>query len=238
MALHQIPSPNRKTLGEVAYKAVRDEIISLRLKPGQMIYENELASSLGVSRTPVREAFLMLLKEELIEILPQRGARVAYISMKKMEEARFVRESLEISAFKTVAKNWNKNEDRYIKFRNEATQLLEEQQNAVSNGEFIKFLHLDETFHQIILEQIDNQTLLTVVSQMRGHLNRMRYLELKEVHHMTKLVSQHESILYAILSNDEQKVENLLRHHLQQVNDELPRIIQKYAHYFSSPSEK
>lgn len=234
MVLNQISSPNRKTLGEVAYKAIRDEIISLHLEPGKMVYENELASFLGVSRTPVREALLMLLKEELIEILPQRGARVAYISVKKVEEARFVRESLEISAFKTVARNWNENEAHYRKLRFEAMQLLEDQQNAASNGEYIKFLVLDEAFHQVILEQIENQTLLSMVTQMRGHLNRMRYLELKEAHQMTKLVSQHESILNAISSNDEQKTESLLGHHLQQLKDELPKIIQKYSHYFSS----
>ncbi|MEW9671570.1 GntR family transcriptional regulator [Ammoniphilus sp. 3BR4] len=234
MGLNQISSPNRKTLGEVAYKAIRDEIISLRFEPGQMIYENELAASLGVSRTPIREAFLMLLKDELIEILPQRGARVAYISSKKVEEARFVRESLEKSAFRAVARNWNENEERYKKLRIETMQLLEDQHKAAAKGESIEFLHLDEAFHHLILEQIENHTLLSVISQMRGHLNRMRYLELKEAHEMTKLIEQHTSIFHSITSNDEQKTEMLLSHHLQQLKDELPRIIQKYSHYFSA----
>lgn len=234
MTLNQISKPGRKTLGDSAYKAIRDEIISLRLQPGKMIYESDLASSLGVSRTPVREAFLMLLKEELIEILPQRGARVAYISIKKVEEARFVRMSLEVGAFKAVARKWNKKEERWQTFQAKALKLLEDQQTAISNSEFTEFLHLDEAFHQIVLEQIENQTLLSVISQMRGHLNRMRYLELKEAKHMTKLVSQHKQILDAIFANDEQKVENLLVHHLQQVNDELPRIIENNSQYFSS----
>jgi DNA-binding GntR family transcriptional regulator len=233
VAFNHISSPNRKTLGEVAYKAIRDEIIALRLEPGQMIYENELATSLGVSRTPIREAFVMLLKEELIEVLPQRGARVAYLSVKKVDEARFVRESLEISAFRNVARNWNENETRYKKLRIDAKQLLEEQKSAAANGEYVEFLHLDEAFHQVILENIENQTLLSVVSQMRGHLNRMRYLELKEAHEMSKLISQHENIFKAITVNDEQKTEDLLAHHLKQVKDELPKIIKKYTNYFN-----
>jgi len=56
-------------------------------------------------------------------------------------------------------------------------------------GESIQFLQLDEMFHQIFLELADNQTLLSIVSQMRGHLNRMRYLELKTPNHMENAVS-------------------------------------------------
>jgi DNA-binding GntR family transcriptional regulator len=231
MSLNRIAS-KRNTLGESAYRAIRDEIITLRFEPGQMIYENELATSLGVSRTPIREAFVMLLREELIEVLPQKGARVAYISRKKVEEARFVREALEIGVFKTVAKNWNDQEERYRKIGSDSEQLLKEQQIALTDEDYIKFLHLDEAFHQVMLEQIENHTLLSIVSQMRGHLNRMRYLELKEAHHMSKLVGQHEGILKAMMANDERETESLLRYHLQQTQEELPQIIQKYAHYF------
>src|SRR5579875_1929969 len=98
MRLNKV-STSRKTLGEGAYQEIRNAIISLQLKPGQMISENELATSLGVSRTPIREALLMLNREALVEILPQRGARVAHINEHKVQEARFVRESLEVSAF-------------------------------------------------------------------------------------------------------------------------------------------
>ena len=98
---------NRQTLGEKAYSSIRNAIITLRLKPGQMVYESKLAQSLGVSRTPIREAFRTLLTEELIEILPQRGARIAYISEKKVQETSFVRECLELSAFEEIAKKWD-----------------------------------------------------------------------------------------------------------------------------------
>lgn len=231
MKLTQI-SKQRKTLGESAYKEIRDAIISLRLEPGQMVYENELASSLGVSRTPVREAFLMLLKEELIEILPQRGARVAYLSRKKVEEARFIRESLEVSAFREIAKSWNEEEEMYRNARAQAEDLLKQQQAAAAGGEYIPFLHSDEAFHNLFLGLTGNQTLLSVVFHMRGHLNRMRYLELKEAHHMTILIEQHEKLLRAVAGNDEQAAEQILMHHLRQLEPDIPKIIAKYAGYF------
>ncbi|WP_142384123.1 GntR family transcriptional regulator [Neobacillus cucumis] len=234
MGLNSISSPNRKTLGKVAYDKIREEIITLNFKPGQMLSESELASVLGVSRTPIREAFLMLLQEELLEILPQRGARIALISVKKVEEARFVRESLEISAFKSVARNWNADDLRYKEIQEKAFELIGKQQKAASKGENIEFLQLDETFHQIFLELLENQTLISVVSQMRGHLNRMRYLELKTPNHMENVVSQHQSILKAIFSNNEEETEKLLRHHFSHKKDELPQVIEMYSDYFIS----
>ncbi|MBT2655116.1 GntR family transcriptional regulator [Bacillus sp. ISL-18] len=233
MGLNSISSPNRNTLGKAAYTKIREEIITLNFKPGQMLSESELAAALGVSRTPIREAFLNLLQEELLEILPQRGARVALISVKKVEEARFVRESLEISAFKSVARNWDADDLRYKEIQAKAFELIEKQHKAALKGESIEFMQHDETFHQLFLELVENQTLISVVSQMRGHLNRMRYLELKTPNHMENVVSQHQTILKAVFSKNEEKTEKLLLHHFSHKQDELPKVIEKYSEYFT-----
>ncbi|GJM71817.1 hypothetical protein HMSSN036_40330 [Paenibacillus macerans] len=108
-------SKNRNTLSDHAYQVIRGAIVTLQLEPGQLVFESELGSTLGVSRTPIREAFRRLMTEELIEILPQRGARIAYMSKKKIEEARFVRVSLEVSAFKEAARKWNANDAAFKK---------------------------------------------------------------------------------------------------------------------------
>src|SRR5262245_27443007 len=92
---------NRSTLGGQAYETLREAIITLQLEPGKMIYETELAQELGISRTPVREAFRLLLREQLIDVLPQKGARVELISLRKVEETRSVREFLEINALRS-----------------------------------------------------------------------------------------------------------------------------------------
>lgn len=93
----------RETLSDHAYRVIREAIVTLRLQPGQQVFEAELGQSLGVSRTPIREAFRRLVAEELIEVKPQRGAQITYISRKKIAEARFVRVCLEVSAFKEAA---------------------------------------------------------------------------------------------------------------------------------------
>lgn len=193
----------RTTLGDRAYESIRDAIISLRLKPGQMVYEAELSSTLGVSRTPVRGAFRLLLTEELIEILPQRGIRIAYISKKTVEEARFVRESLELSGFRLAARKWRSSEEpsRSAETRIEAS--LAEQRKTAASEDYEAFLQSDEFWYRSILEQAGNATLLKVISDMRAHLNRIRYLELRTRHHFEAVIEQHSAMFEAVRNNQE-----------------------------------
>jgi DNA-binding GntR family transcriptional regulator len=222
----------RQTLGDSVYRYLRDEIITLRLFPGQMVYENELAKSLGVSRTPVREAFRLLHSEEFIEILPQRGIRIAYISRRKIEEAWFVRESLEVSAFKFVARNWRPADERCKKLQEQVLQILEEQKKAAKEQNYFEFNRLDLMFHHNILEFAGNGTLLSVIRQMHGHLKRMIGLELKETKHTVQLVYDHEAIFNAMISGDESMTETLLTAHFRRLLDHVPVIMSIYPEYF------
>lgn len=222
----------RETLSDNAYHVIRDAIVSLRLEPGQMVYEAELGSTLGVSRTPIREAFRRLMAEELIEVQPQRGARIAYMSKKKIDEARFVRISLEANAFKEVAKLWNPEEVRFQKLYAQVKGILEDQKKMVDEQNFETFFQLDEKFHYTLLETLGNVTLISIINQMRGHLNRMRYLELQETKHMRRLVAEHEGIFDAIVTNNVELTERLLSEHILLLEGSMNDLIKKYAHYF------
>lgn len=225
--------PTRKGLGELAYEALRDSIISIELEPGQMVSEFELASQLGVSRTPVREAFRLLMQEEFIDVMPQRGARITLISQRKVEETRSVREYLEVNAFQAVAKQWDKSEGKYANIEQQIRRLFREQELALQQNESFRFLQFDEDFHRIVMELCGNRTLLNVVTSMRGHLNRVRYLSLQETGTMENLVREHEAILDAIIQNDVEQVADALRYHLGKLTFELPRIVQLHRDYFT-----
>ena len=86
-----------ETAKAYAYREISENIINLKLKPGSLVSENELARALGVSRTPVREAIQELQKSQLIEVFPQRGSFVSGISFDAVEEAAFLRRTLEIA---------------------------------------------------------------------------------------------------------------------------------------------
>lgn len=222
----------RTTLSDGVYSSLHDAIITLRLEPGQMVYETELANSLGVSRTPVREAFRLLLSEELIEIMPQRGARIAYISRKKVEEVRFVRMSLEMSAFSVVASKWNCEETHFKELEAELEALLQRQAECSSKNDNAGFLEADELYHRRILEQTENITLLNVITSMRAHLNRVRYLELIEAHHSAVMVEQHRRVLHAIVTKRVDDAAALLKEHLEYLQYDFPYLIKTYSGFF------
>jgi DNA-binding GntR family transcriptional regulator len=224
--------PARKTLSEIAYESLRESIIYMRLQPGQMVYETELSESLGMSRTPIREAFRMLLSEELIEVLPQRGGRITLISERKVEEVRSVRESLETSAIREATRTWNSQQPGKPELEKQIRNLLEQQKDAADAKDMIRFLEADEAFHRLLLSAAGNQTLITIVASMRGHLNRLRYLCLSEMNSGNELVSEHEALFAAVIANDEKQAVRLIRRHLTKLHYDLPVVKAKYKHFF------
>jgi GntR family transcriptional regulator, rspAB operon transcriptional repressor len=230
IGLGPLPNIQNRSLGRQVYEAMRENIVCLQLEPGRMVYENELAEVLQVSRTPVREGIRLLVNEELLEVLPQRGTQVALISEQKVSEARFVREQLETGAFCIVARGWSSSERREEKTA--LLQLIEEQRRAAESGDNARFLMLDESFHRIILELTENRTLLNVVSSMRGHLNRVRYLALREYLHMKPLVEEHERLLAAVEAGKVEEISRLMAVHFEKLDYQLPDLKRAYPQYF------
>lgn len=226
------PIKNMKSLGDQAYEILRDSIITLKLEPGQTIYENEIATLLNISRTPIREAFHSLISEQLIEILPQRKKKIARISETKVKESSFVRLSLETSAFKLVAVDWG-DEEKYAIAETQIQRVLKEQTEAAENQDIIQFLQLDEAFHRYILQLAGNETLLQVVYHMRGHLDRFRYLAMKELVLTEQLVEEHQELFQHLRKRDGEKVAQLLNLHMGKLDIEIPRLREKFPDYFT-----
>lgn len=226
------PATSYKSLGYQAYETIRDAIITLNLEPGQMVMEVELAEQLGISRTPIREAFQMLVNEQLLQVLPQRTKKISLISDVKVKESSFVRFSLESSAFQLVAEQWDANQPRYTAAEQQLQLLLKQQQEAAERQDVLAFLKLDEQFHQLILKLAGNETLLEVVYHMRGHLNRYRYLAMKEFQLTKKLVQEHSELLRTLISGDALAAKQQLEAHLNKLDDDIPLLQKKYPAYF------
>lgn len=226
------PVSGAKKLGEQAYEKLRSSIITLQLEPGKAIFENEIAALLNISRTPIRDAFHLLLSEGLIEVLPQRTKQVATISELKVKESAFIRLSLESSAFKLVAKQWEVN-DQHKKAEKQINYILQEQREAAEQQDIIQFLQFDEAFHRIILQLAGNQTLLDMVYHMRGHLDRFRYLAMKELVLTNHLIEEHEELFESLKKQDEKRVEELLRQHMGKLEIEIPRLRDQFTTYFA-----
>ncbi len=193
------------------YGALRDGIIRLEIEVGQTLSENEVASQLGVSRTPVREAFIKLAETGLIEILPQRGTFVVEISARAVRDAQFIRESLELGVVREAC------QQRRPGLIAALRDLIAVQKLAAEDTDFDRFLIHDEAFHRTMAIGVGRERAWRVIEREKGHMDRVRYLSLPTASPFFLLIGQHERIVDAIEAQDTQKAEAALRQHLSEI---------------------
>jgi|SRR5690606_27288726 len=220
----------RPTLGDQIYARLREAIVTLEWLPGQMLYENELSERLGVSRTPVREAIRLLASERLVDVLPQRGSRVTLISLRTVKEVQFIREQLESGAFREAARRWDPDLHGPVRDRLEAN--LREQAQAAEAGDLPAFFRLDEAFHRLIMGVAGNETLLALIDRMRAHLNRVRFLSLKDERDEARILGEHRELLDAVASGHEERTVRLLMAHIGKMDSVLRRLESRHPDYF------
>lgn len=215
-----------ETARDYAFRVIKANIISLDLKPGTLVSENEIAMELGVSRTPVREAIIDLAKVSVIEIMPQRGSYVALINPQMVEESRFLRHVLDRAVIKVAC---NKATEADISELEENVHL---QEFYLEKGNANKIYELDNEFHQLIYKAADKSTIYDMRATMMIHFDRVRTLSVAAVKDM-KIVSDHRGMLEAIKAKDEEEAVRLVDKHLSryQVDEEL--IEKQYPEFFA-----
>jgi DNA-binding GntR family transcriptional regulator len=154
------------------YATLRDAIIRAELPPGRKLSENELATWLGVSRTPIREALVRLRDERLVAIVPQLGTFVSYISPQAVSDAHFIREALECAAIRETAIVATEDDIASLE------ENLRAQERADERGDFDAFYVLDEEFHRVLCDLSGHATVWAVSQRAKGHLNRIRRLSI------------------------------------------------------------
>jgi DNA-binding GntR family transcriptional regulator len=193
------------------YHHIRRAILSLQFEPGEALSEKDLSGQFGVSRTPVREALIKLSEEGLVDVLPQRGSFVAPIRVAEVAEAQFIREALETAVIRRVAAHTS------AALVAELARILERQHAAVERHEFDVFLTLDEAFHRSFCDFCDLPRAWKVLQNVRGQLDRVRYLSLPEPGHLEMLLRQHEAIAEGIRLRSPDLAAAQLKLHLQEV---------------------
>jgi DNA-binding GntR family transcriptional regulator len=207
------PSPVRSI-----HAQIRHDIVSLRLRPGERLSENELALQFGTSRAPVREALIRLVEEGFIKVLPQRGTFVTAISLAAMQRARFVREALEVAIVRRAA-------ERGLSpaAMAEVQDILAEQEKARRDPE--RFTRADDAFHRTIAEDVGIAHIWAVLEREKSQLDRVRFLSLPSITPVGDLIRQHKDIVGAIARHDPGGAESAMRVHLSEVL----KIVEKLA---------
>ncbi|MGB9975998.1 GntR family transcriptional regulator [Thermovenabulum sp.] len=220
--LKRYPKENAR---EFVIRVLYHNIIYLNLKPGQQISESEIASLLGVSRTPVREAFIELSKASLVEIYPQKGTYISKIDLDLVEESRFARSILEKAVIKLVCGTITED---YLMFLEDNVRL---QELAVKRKDYKELLLLDNKFHEIIFKACKKELTFNLIRSMMSHFDRIRILNFA-VMDMQRTVNDHKNILKAIKERNEKKAEELMEEHLTRVIYDQNYLKQLYPEYF------
>ena len=187
---------------------LRDEILSLTLKPGTVLSRAELQERFELSSTPIRDALMRLQEEGLVDIFPQHATVVTAINTDHARQAQFLRRSVELELVHQLALA---PDDALI----EQLRSLIRQQSAFADlGEHEAFSRADHAFHQQMYIAAEVAGLWHLVRRQSGHIDRLRRLNLPVEGKMHEIVRAHTAIVDAIAAQDPAGAQEALRHHL------------------------
>ena len=220
----------RQSVREKTLDVLRRRIISLELAPGTSLSENELSQDLGVSRTPVREALILLREEGLIQVFPQIGSFVSLIDLESVSQAQFIREAIECASLGDITASQAS--------ISELNEILQAQHDAEASGDIDEFFALDEEFHKSLLNMAGHGAAWNAVHSAKAHLDRARRLSLFDKGHIGALIEQHQAVVEAIAQQNIQNATESLRVHLREVFKDIEHIQASSPELFSDSTEQ
>ncbi|TGN67500.1 GntR family transcriptional regulator [Paracoccus liaowanqingii] len=218
------PKARISTAAQVC-EILRDAIITHALPPETRLSEIETAQRFGVSRQPVREAFITLAAQGLVDVRAQRGTFVTRISLDAVMDARFVREAVEADIVKLLAAD--PDPALIADLQDQLTRQADMTGTAAPD-----FIQADETFHRTLAEGAGKASAWRVVVAMKAQMDRVRVLSSQHFP-IDRLIDQHRALVAAIAAGDVAGAEAAIRTHLQGILADLPVIRQDRPDYFT-----
>ena len=176
-------------LRDVVFNTLRKAILRGELKPGERLMEIQLANKLGVSRTPIREAIRKLELEGLVLMIPRKGAEVAQITEKNMQDVLEVRKALEELSVQLACERITPEQVEEMKMA------AEDFRKVLKSGDVTKIAEADVKFHDIIFAATNNQRLITLLNNLREQMYRFRVEYLKQKECYPQLLEEHDKLI-------------------------------------------
>lgn len=215
-----------ETARDYARRVLKDNIVSMELAPGVMVSENELAAQMGLSRTPVREALMDLAKCRVVDVLPQRGSRIALIDYALVDEARFARAVLEVAILDQVCERATAADISQLR-QNVRLQMMSQEPGM---EESFSMMELDDAFHEMLFRIARKENTYSMLGSMTIHFDRVRSLALNVVKD-SKIIADHQIICEAIAAHDVERAKAVMTEHLTRVKVDEEAIRQAYPQY-------
>jgi DNA-binding GntR family transcriptional regulator len=207
MAIIKLNEP--EPLREKIASSIREAIIDGKINPGERLTEPGVAEMLGVSRTPLREAFLQLESEGLLKVTPRKGAIVTDISEADADETYSIRVALEALAGGFAAENISPSEIQQLI---ELNSKMEKISKAVKK-DYKKFIDLNSQFHSVIYNASKKRKLINLIGILRAQTLRYNTLYHTLFSRLTNSVKEHSEIITALKKKDKNRTEQLLKKH-------------------------
>lgn len=196
-----------RSLTAIVIDQIRELIITDKLALGEQLSENTLAEQLGVSRTPVREAFLRLESEGLVAVRPQRGTFVFQYDATELREILELREVLEAGALRIALGRDSAGLGTALAVQVDAGE------HALKLGP-AAYQVVDTAFHETLVRASDNRELMDAYLRIASRVRAIRYRLTRAVEQIASSQATHRKIVAAILATDTTAAESLLRHHV------------------------
>lgn len=202
-------------LSDKAYQIIAEKITSGILSPGTHITDVNLSSSLGISRTPVREALNKLVKDGLIESIPRKGFFVKNLLPEDIEEIYELREILETFAIKKAV---NKIPDNEIK---NLIYLFDEAEVKLNENDIKPAIQADRDLHGIIIKYAENKRLEKFHTMLSNQIHVLRLLDAQKPNRVKESIDQHKEIINTIKERNENQAIESLKFHINKVKNNI-----------------
>ena len=206
--LQPIKLDSYKPLRELVCENIRQAIIDGTFSPGERLMEIQLADEMGVSRTPVREAIRKLELEGLVTMIPRRGAEVAQITEKSMNDVLEVRRAMDALCVELACDRITPEELQDLK---KACDTFEA---AVKTDDIKQIAQADVALHDIIVQATGNQRLIQLVNNLSEQMYRYRFEYIKDFSQHERLVEEHKVIYESIVKKDKETASNMAKVHI------------------------
>jgi DNA-binding GntR family transcriptional regulator len=198
---------------------LRDSIVRGRLPPGAALSEAAIAEAVGTSRTPVREALQHLVREQLVDIYPQVGTRVAPLRIALIGEGCFVRRSLECANLLDLVGTITPAQ------RRELRSVLSQHTAALRRGDSEEMFRLDEALHRRMFECAGRPRVWSLIQGTKLHLDRVRWLLLDRVpRHAERILNEHRDIYERLVRKDRSGMSAEMQRHIEAVAGHLAEL--------------
>lgn len=207
--LQPIKLDSYQPLREVVCESLREAIRTGKLKPGERLMEIQLSEELGVSRTPVREAIRKLEQEGYIVMMPRRGAYVANMSIRDVNEIFEIRTALESLSNGLAAERITAEELETLQ------RLLVQIGRYIKEGDMDRIVETDIKFHDLLYQASRNQRLEGIISNLREQLTRFRTLSMSYPGRLEATLEEHRAMVDAIAQGNMEAAQQAAERHME-----------------------